>query len=731
MEKNIPEHCSSVSHNDDNNNNNINEDNVVVVVADASDGKASSEPTENVEHASEKGEEIVKKEEAENSGEEIRKAQENVVADIEGGDKEKIEEEVVADVPPETPPPRLEKVSEDIDEFIIKAGTISSKEPNFIHKFLDLVEEKISSYDTGKTKWGESKEEDSLLLEAIERISKLMKLLPDSSPSSTQSEEDEGDEINAKKVNESLLKNRVGAIHQQAMSYLEDEFRVLMEEPKNHVTEPESNKHDSKGKQVVEPQALESEPGSDSVPKFPNYGDETISNLNNIATKMISGGYNSECFNMYFISRRHAFEENLHKLGLEKISIDEVHKMQWEALEREIPTWNNVFKECISVYFAGERKLAEAVFSDHPTTAASVFMMVCQPLVIQLINFAEAVAMTKRAGEKLFKLLDMYETLRDLIANLDNLFPEECVDELKAETMSAKCRLGESSIVIFCELENSIKSDIGKTPVAGGAVHPLTRYIMNYLRLACEYKDTLEEVFKEHSKIERADSTSRPHYEAENKNENEKRENSNDNNKDNVSPFAAQLMRVMELLDTNLDGKAKLYKDAALSSIFMMNNGRYIVQKIKGSPDLYEVMGETWYRKRSSNLRTYHKNYQIETWSKILGCLSPKGLNDSGKVQKPVLKERFKSFNALFEEIHKTQSTWVVSDEQLQSELRVSISALVIPAYRSFLGRFSQYLDPGRQTGKYIKFQAEDIETYIDELFDGNPHHQSLAKKRA
>lgn len=252
---------------------------------------------------------------------------------------------------------------------------------------------------------------------------------------------------------------------------------------------------------------------------------------------------------------------------------------------------------------------------------------------------------------------------------------------------------------------------------------------MNYLRLACEYKDTLEEVFKEHSKIERSDSTSRPHYEAENKNEQHR-----ENGKENVSPFAAQLMRVMELLDSNLEGKAKLYKEVALSNIFMMNNGRYIVQKIKGSAEIYEVMGETWCRKRSSNLRTYHKNYQIETWSKILGCLSPKGLNDNGKVHKPVLKERFKTFNVLFEEIHKTQSTWVVSDEQLQSELRVSISALVIPAYRSFLGRFSQYLDPGRQTQKYIKYQAEDIETYIEGLFDGNPHHhhhQSVAKKKA
>ena len=46
---------------------------------------------------------------------------------------------------------------------------------------------------------------------------------------------------------------------------------------------------------------------------------------------------------------------------------------------------------------------------------------------------------------------------------------------------------------------------------------------------------------------------------------------------DNQTPFAVQLMTVMDLLDTNLEGKAKLYKDVALSNIFMMNNGCYIL----------------------------------------------------------------------------------------------------------------------------------------------------------
>ena len=50
---------------------------------------------------------------------------------------------------------------------------------------------------------------------------------------------------------------------------------------------------------------------------------------------------------------------------------------------------------------------------------------------------------------------------------------------------------------------------------------------------------------------------------------------------DNQTPFAVQSMTVMDLLDTKQEGKAKLYKDVALSYIFMMNNGCYIFQKIK------------------------------------------------------------------------------------------------------------------------------------------------------
>ena len=147
------------------------------------------------------------------------------------------------------------------------------------------------------------------------------------------------------------------------------------------------------------------------------------------------------------------------------------------------------------------------------------------------------------------------------------------------------------------------------------------------------------------------------------------------------SPFALQLITIMDLLDANLERKSKLYRDLALHYFFLMNNKRYIVQKVKGCVELHELMGANWCRRRQSGLRLYHKCYQRETWSKILQCLKPEGLQGTrNKVSKQLVKKRFKCFNAMFEEIHKTQCTWMVSDEQLQSKLRISISALVILA---------------------------------------------------
>ncbi|KAE8677938.1 hypothetical protein F3Y22_tig00111467pilonHSYRG00043 [Hibiscus syriacus] len=569
----------------------------------------------------------------------------------------------------------LEKASQDIDGLLSNLST-QNEIPDFVDKYLDLADDKISSHES-------ILEDNGSFLKLVNQISELYRNLSDSGS------------------NHGALINRIGKIQQRAMCYLEDEFMSLMEESRTKDSqasdqsgEDQSADHHSNGEQ-----------------NYPGYSHQVLTTLNKIAKEMILGGYESECYEAYMITRRNIIEEALNKLGYEKISIDDAQKMQWEALEKEIPPWIKAFKQCINLYFSGERKLVETVFSDYLSLSSTLFSNLVSRVFIQLLNFAEAVATVKRSTEKLFKFLDIYETLRGNISAIDSMVAKECAEVLWNETNRTRCRIGETAICIFCDLENAIQSDTGKTPVPGGAVHPLTRYTMNYVKYACdEYKQTIEQVFKDHSKTERARSRPRNYL----------GDSEKDKEEDDQSPFVGQVLKILELLDSALEAKSKLYKDTALSCIFLMNNERYMLQKIKASAELHQAMRDTWCRKTSSELRNYHNTYKRETWMKLLSCLNVEGLNVNGKVVKPVLKERFKSFNAMFDEIHKTQSSWVVNDKQLQSELRVSISAIVIPAYRSFLARFSGTLDPGRQTEKYIKFQPDDIEACIEELFDGN-----------
>jgi exocyst complex protein 7 len=77
----------------------------------------------------------------------------------------------------------------------------------------------------------------------------------------------------------------------------------------------------------------------------------------------------------------------------------------------------------------------------------------------------------------------------------------------------------------------------------------------------------------------------------------------------------------------------------------------------------------------------------------ILQCLTVQGTNssgggDSGGLSRTAVKDRFKTFNSQFEELHQRQSQWTVPDSELRESLRLAVAEVLLPAYRSFLKRF-------------------------------------------
>lgn len=647
------------------------------------------------------------------------------------GDREP-EQEHCRQIEGESQIPTLSQLLHEVDFFLcsIESNIPAPPQlPECIFSLPEILDSKIEKYKASryKSKFGQEPVEDKSFFEALDLISKLyatLSYLP-SNPETC-----------------SAL-DKTSSVLEQAMSLLGKELCTLLENSKsNDSTDFQSKTPKKTTKQlssfnssVQDTESITLPPGpagpnyngspssaTADQEEFPSFSPETVSKMNMITTCMISAGYKIECCLAFYNFRRNAFKTVLQSFGYITISMEDIQRMQWESLETHISTWINVVRHCSTALFSAERKLYDSVFPNQPSISKRLFSDLARSIIILFLNFAEAIGLAKRSVEKLFKFLDVYEGLRDLEATInDEWYEEGCGQELAYEIASAKGTLGDAVVgMFFYDLENSIKSDNERIPVPNGRVHPLTRYMMNYLEYVCEYKDTLEQVIKQRvKKIEEKTKTMTRVEELDGGGNGMPAKN---------SVFAIQVMKVMELLDGNVEMKSKLYRDEALRYVFLMNNGRYIVQKIKGSREIHECMGDNWCRKRQSRLRLYHKNYQRETWGKVLQCLSHSGLQGNERVVKSLVKERFKSFNAMFEEIHKTQSTWVVTDEQLRSELRVSISSVMIPAYRSFWGRFKHYLDSVKQVDKYIKYQPEDIEILIDKLFNGNS--TSMARRK-
>lgn len=550
--------------------------------------------------------------------------------------------------------------------------------------------------------------------------------------------------------------NRAQNLRQLAMARLEEEFRHLLLAYSDSI-DPEwllencsragsfsSRRLDdaaaddaveaarsSDEEEGVEYEAPFSRPVGEMKPLVDLIPPAVVPDLTDIAQRMLAAGYKRECVQVYASIRKNALEETLKRLGVERLSIDEVGRMRWEDLEVKIKKWNQSMKVSLRALFASEKRLCDDVFAGAPEkVAGSCFNELGRGPMMQLLSFGEAVAISRRSPEKLFKILDMYETLRDLVPEIEEIFCGDACATLRADAAGILMRLGECARGTFADFESAIQRDGSKTPVPGGGVHPLTRYVMNYIKFMCDYSDTLKLLFGEkESDLPHADEGDNslkdsPRYSS----RSDRDDGSERSGSTELSPLAVQTIWITKVLLSNLEEKSKLYKDLSLTYLFLMNNIHYIVQKVK-STEVRALVGDDWVRKNTSQVRQYASSYQRAAWGKVLSCLRDEGIHTSGSfssgVSKQVLKERFKSFNLAFDEVYKAQMSWVVFDEQLRDELRISISDKILPAYRSFLGRYGHYLETQRHPERYIKYTSDDVEEYLNNLFEGYMISQS------
>ncbi|KAK1321327.1 hypothetical protein QJS10_CPA03g01437 [Acorus calamus] len=442
-------------------------------------------------------------------------------------------------------------------------------------------------------------------------------------------------------------------------------------------------------------------PGGDSMTESP-VPIQAESDLRSIAKCMISAGYGKECTKIYRILRRSIVDESLYRLGIERLTASQVHKMDCDLLEIRVRSWIPASKTALRTLFRAERILCDRVFADAPESVReSCFAAVSGEPATAMFSFAESVATSKfkKSPEKMFRFLDMYESISDHWEDIQSTFSYESSSAVRSQATSALLKLAEAIRSSLSELESAIQKDTSKSTVPGGGLHPLTSYVMNYLAFLADYSRSLGDILADYPIQVRAPLPESVLHSATSSPTNGCDEN-----------LSMRVAWIILVLLCKLDGKAVIYKDVALSYVFLANNLNYVVGKVKGT-NLKEMLGNEWVTNHEGKVRQYAANYERVGWSKVVSSM-PTPLDGGDRTVEEVGKV-FRRFNEAFEEAYMMHATWVIPDGRMRDEIKVSISRKVVPMYRKWYEAYR-----GRVAG-VVRFAPEDLGNRLSDLFYG------------
>ncbi|CAI9777431.1 unnamed protein product [Fraxinus pennsylvanica] len=519
---------------------------------------------------------------------------------------------------------------------------------------------------------------------------------------------------------DATLLHRAHDVLQMAMARLEEEFRHLLVQNRQPF-EPERMSFRSNEDDILEAGSVISS-GDDSLEDVVqrdsmSRGSEeyiielvhqdVIPYLKSIANLMFDSNFGRECSQAFISVQKDALDDCIYILEVEKMSIEDVLKMEWKTLNSKIRRWIRAMKIFVRVYLASEKLLSEKIFGDLESVSSVCFVESSKTAILQLLNFGEAIAIGPHQPEKLIRILDMYDVLADLIPDIDSLYSDDTGSCVKIEYQDILRRLGDCAKATFLEFENAVASNLSTNPFPGGGVHHLTRYVMNYIKTLADYQEILDVILKDHDREDpfSVSLDTSPISDEE-----------NIEGSSMVSPMAQHFQSLIAILECNLDDKSKLYKDDSLQHIFLMNNIHYMAEKVKGSK-LRTVLGDGWIRKHNWKFQQHAMNYERATWSSMLSLLKDEGIQNPGSnsSSRTILKERLQSFYLAFEEVYRNQTGWSIPDSQLRDDLHISTSLKVIQAYRTFVGRHINHISE-----KHIKYTADDLEDRLLDLFEGS-----------
>ncbi|KAK3118168.1 hypothetical protein QOZ80_9BG0695260 [Eleusine coracana subsp. coracana] len=399
--------------------------------------------------------------------------------------------------------------------------------------------------------------------------------------------------------------------------------------------------------------------------------------ISSIIRTMMAAGYGKECLSTFKSTRRSALAA---KLSIHSDYLKNMNKLGWDQVDATIiQPWLCVATTAFTSLFPKEKQLCDSVFADSGVGEA-VFAAIVNDHATGLLAVAEAaIARARRAPERLFRVLDIHDTLATVEEEITSVFSttintgvplvppaDNEVVATRAGLVIGKAAEAAGATLVSFEtaiLHKEASSNKGGT-APGGGVHPLTRYVMNYLVFLADYQQ-----------------------------------------QQLVVGIRAWICRLVSSLLSKLECKAGSYKEAALSYLFLANNTHYVAKKVRGSSKLHMILGDDWAETQSAKARGHVQVYTRAVWGKVISSTMMTMVES--KAAAAAGAGVVVQTGGLVMEAVQVQDQWMAADEEMAKALRAAATAAVLPKYRLFY----------RRHGVALSLTPGDVTAMIAALF--------------
>ncbi|XP_024972046.1 exocyst complex component EXO70A1-like [Cynara cardunculus var. scolymus] len=395
----------------------------------------------------------------------------------------------------------------------------------------------------------------------------------------------------------------------------------------------------------------------------------------------------------------------LNPVYLRTYNPEEIDQMEWESLETSISLWIQHFELAVKTVFVSEKNLCNRVLGNimDGVIWQECFVKIADKIMAVFFRFGEGVARSNKEPQKLFKLLDMFDSLEQLKTEFSEIFEGEAGADICSRFRELEKLLVHASTKVYWEFGLQIEGNQdGLPPPQDGSVPKLVRYAINYLKYLTtdNYSEPMAQVLRT-EQIWKAGTLLKP--------------------TENLLKEA--ISNVMEALQRNIESKRSFYKDKVLYHVFTMNTYWYIYMRTRNT-ELGKLLSEHYMRK---NYKVVAEEaaylYEKQAWGGLVRLLDKEGTNDEGI--EAGAKGKIEAFLKGFEEIaQRHTSRYSIVEADLREQIKEATVKLIVPAYSDFLDAFSTVLAVKSYSS------PESIEGLLGEIFSGNGRNSVMGSRQ-